>query len=963
MALKFGKRFLAVLISGSLAISCFAMQVSAETLSEMYSDNSEPVSFNAAVEGDYKQKLSEYENAGYTPANISEKISVGSEQFRFDGVASPEYKDIADTRFFLWNSDIKSISFNVGVPVSGLYTFGFVYSADTVASADIIRTMSVDGAVPYEECATLYLPRKWKNGEVGVDNLGDEVNPLMIQQEDVQDGVIFDSEGRYAEPLQIYLEQGNHTFSFGFNSMDVYVSSFFLDSYNTVPAYETVSKEYGGYSSYHGQPVVFETEDSVAYTNSSTLNMDSDGDPLCSPLSRGTVKMNVIGGSSNQKPGTAATFSFSVKESGLYKLAFRVKQNYRDGLPTYRRIEVDGSVPFKEFSEYKFINKSNWRTEVLSSEKGEPYLLYLESGTHTLTLTALQGEYYDLNKILRADAQRLSDLLLQIRKITGNEPDYNYDYRLDTQIPDMLGIFAELEDNMKLMMSMISKISGQTTAKYNELKNMIDQLEKLSKNVFKIPRKLDDLNTIVTQYSSWISQFELSPLMLDYFELYSPEEKVKSRSSNFFQNAYSTCVNFVYSFKKDYNSVSSYSGDNGANTIDVWVARGNDWGKLTKRFIDSEFTPSTGVSVNMNVVPAGQLNAGSTNTLMLSIASGSAPDVCLGVDSSSIGEFAMRDVLVPLNELEGFDTATADIYDKLFIKNTYNGKIYGIPETMNFMVMIYRKDIFSDLKLSVPETWDDVCKKTLPVLLRNNMEFYLPLSAGYSMYPTLLYQLGGKLYNDDLTESMLTSAVSYNAFSDLCNFVKVYGFATNASFFNRFRSGEMPAGIADMTTYMQFATAAPELTGRWGIATIPGYRQQDGSINRTHLSAAGTSVMMIDNGSGKGDKSWEFIKWWMSESVQLKFGYAIEAQMGTAARWNSANTNAFFGMAWNVDDREIIKESFSQIDDIPVVMGGYYTSRYINNAYNQAAISNKDMREALEKANKSINAELERRRS
>ena len=121
--------------------------------------------------------------------------------------------------------------------------------------------------------------------------------------------------------------------------------------------------------------------------------------------------------------------------------------------------------------------------------------------------------------------------------------------------------------------------------------------------------------------------------------------------------------------------------------------------------------------------------------------------------------------------------------------------------------------------------------------------------------------------------------------------------------------------------------------------------------------------MMIDSGSGKTDASWKFIQWWMSESAQLKFGYAIEAQMGTAARWNSANTNAFFGMAWDIDDKEVIRESFAQIDDIPVVMGGYYTSRYINNAYNQAAISNKDMREALEKANKSINAELERRRS
>ena len=78
---------------------------------------------------------------------------------------------------------------------------------------------------------------------------------------------------------------------------------------------------------------------------------------------------------------------------------------------------------------------------------------------------------------------------------------------------------------------------------------------------------------------------------------------------------------------------------------------------------------------------------------------------------------------------------------------------------MNFMVMFYRKDILSDLKLSIPETWDDVCTKALPVLLKNNMEVYLPLSSGYSLYQTLLYQKGGSIYNENLTESMLNSSV------------------------------------------------------------------------------------------------------------------------------------------------------------------------------------------------------------
>ena len=38
----------------------------------------------------------------------------------------------------------------------------------------------------------------------------------------------------------------------------------------------------------------------------------------------------------------------------------------------------------------------------------------------------------------------------------------------------------------------------------------------------------------------------------------------------------------------------------------------------------------------------------------------------------------------------------------------FQGGVYGIPETQEFLMLFYRKDILGQLGLAVPETWEDV---------------------------------------------------------------------------------------------------------------------------------------------------------------------------------------------------------------------------------------------------------------
>ncbi|MCL2867750.1 MAG: hypothetical protein FWF47_08355, partial [Clostridia bacterium] len=76
------------------------------------------------------------------------------------------------------------------------------------------------------------------------------------------------------------------------------------------------------------------------------------------------------------------------------------------------------------------------------------------------------------------------------------------------------------------------------------------------------------------------------------------------------------------------------------------------------------------------------------------------------------------------------------------------------------------------------------------------------------------------------------------------------------------------------------------------------------------------------------------------------------------ARWNSANLTAFESLPWNRGDLGVIQQYWKWAQEVPVVLGGYYTGRYINNAWNQVITQGLPVRDAIEYATENINREL-----
>ena len=106
------------------------------------------------------------------------------------------------------------------------------------------------------------------------------------------------------------------------------------------------------------------------------------------------------------------------------------------------------------------------------------------------------------------------------------------------------------------------------------------------------------------------------------------------------------------------------------------------------------------------------------------------------------------------------------------------------------------------------------------------------------------------------------------------------------------------------------------------------------------------------------DLAWEFVKWWTSSDVQYEYGEQLEAVMGAAARYNTANTDALLRFAWTGNDRRSIETQINNLKGMPQVPGGYYTARYVNFAKLAVINDKENPRSALMDNSEDIDQEI-----
>lgn len=836
----------------------------------------------------------------------------------------------------------------VQVGEAGFYNLSMLYYPVEGKSSAIERALYIDGELPFREAAFLQFDRIWDNqlDQIVQDNQGNDLRPRQIEKPVWSEKAFQDSDGYENEPFLFYFAKGTHTLSLESSREPVVIKQLKLFKQPEPLPYEEMKKQLDseGVQASSGQLLTVEGEDSIAKSSPTLYPFSERSSAAVHPYSSSKIKMNTIGGLNWRIPGQWIEWEIDVPETGLYKMAFKTQQNYVRGIYSTRRLTIDGTVPFEEMAKVPFRYKSSYRLDVMGGD--EPYLYKLEKGKHVIRLEVSLGEFAPLIREVENSLYSLNSMYRKILMITGTKPDEYRDYQLDKKVPDMLEVFGAERDRLRVIAKELVRLSGQSSDQEALLKTMAVQLDEMIEDPDTIPKRLTAYKTNTGGLGTWVQQAREQPLEVDALYVASPDKKFPQKGMGFGSKLKHETATFFNSFFTDYNQIGNVSDEDDQKSVTVWIGSGRDQANTMKAMIDETFTAATGINVNLKLV--------NMNTLLPATLAGQGPDIAMQIGNDLPVNFAMRNAAADLTQFADFEDVSTRFRESAMVPYRYDGGAYALPETQTFNMLFYRKDIMEELELEVPQTWDEV-STLLAVLSKNHMQFGLPVVIQSaiqgqnippnSMYAALLFQNGGQFYRDGGKESDLDSRTGIETFKQWSEFYTDYKLEREYDFANRFRTGEMPIGIADYTLYNQLSVFAPEIRGMWGFVPIPGTEKEDGTLDRT-VSSGGSAVVMMQKAKDK-DASWEFMKWWTSEETQTVFGREMEGLMGAASRYPTANINALDSLPWPVADYEQLKAQFEWAEGVPEVPGGYFTGRHLFNAFYKTVVGGVEARESI----------------
>lgn len=854
----------------------------------------------------------------------------------------------------LMTGEESAVTWSFAIPESGLYAFRLVYYPPEGNGTEIQRRILLDGAVTVAELENVTFRRVFRDSQP-IERVegGNDVRAAQEEVHRLLTADICDSSGYYPGALRFYLTAGVHTLTLegiqeplAVVSLTAYSETAQSVSYAQYRA-DIAGKEVTGIGT--DGLLLYEAENPAEKSDAAIYGAADNTSPENSPYSYADQKLNVIGGTKWQSAGQWISWNVEVPETGLYRLGFRFRQ--QNARQAVRRLTIDGTVPFSEAETLVFPRSDAWQVMLAGGES--PYWFYLEKGTHTLRLEVVLGAIREPLLEAAAILDRLNEVNWSLMTVLGTDPDTNRDYQLGTYMPQEVQTLAECAAGLRTVAERFMELSDQKDASVAELEQFAELLEDISSKPSQIPARYSYFRDSVSSFATLIENEKLQPLLLDYLFLAEADARLPAADSSWLVKLKYGFLRFLSSFVRDYGALSETAATD--QTVRVWIGNGLSGGRdqalVLNRLIAQEFSSRYPIAVDLQLVPAG--------TVLTATLAGKGPDVALQLGSGDPVNYAMRNAVLPLSSFDGWEEVQARFAPEALVGFTYRDQVYAVPETMDFPVLFYRKDILNSLGIRIEalETWDDLID-ALPAIQSNNMNFAIPTT--YLSYYIFLMQNGGALYNAEATASLLGQKAALDAFYRYMKFYMSYGMPYSYSLETRFRSGEIPLAVANYSVYNVIKISGPEIDGLWGMAPIPGIRQADGTVNRAApVSCSGCVIM---SAAKDPQACWQFLQWWTGAEVQYEYGRELESTLGTGARYNAANLETIGRLPWNAQERRVLLGQMQALCGVPEVPGGYMTSRNVDFAIKAVYSANSDPRDTLRSYVPAIDEEIRLKR-
>lgn len=864
-----------------------------------------------------------------------------------------------------WANQEGSVSWTVNIPETGVYNIKMIYEALESNTNDVEFSLLIDGESPYATASRITLSKRWINeSEIKQDSRQNDIRPGQISTPCWQETPLEDIDGLFNEPLEFYMEAGEHTITFESEKAEFAVKSFTFYQYEAPAAYTAPSDS--DLTQAQGQKITLEGE-TAAYKSSRTLYPTADKSSYLTSSANGSsptkTRYNTIGSGSWTQSTQTVTWEFNVDKAGYYKIGIRGRQDQMRGMYSNRRLYVNGEVPCLEANQIKFYYDTDWSITTPKSENGDDLYFYLQAGTNTISLEAVPGEIGEIMGDLDELVYNINSYYRQIRQITGPDPDEYNNYMIDTAIPSIVPDFKEYAKTLRDKKAEIEKLSGSGGTEAETLEKMAIVLDKCIKKPDLIPEMMSQIKDNITSVSSFVNQYRDQPLEVDMIEVATSDQDFTSCDKSFFGSLGFGFKGFIGSFFEDYNALS----DEDESAMECWVMLGRDNAEALQQLISSEYNPTAKTKINLKLVQGGIVEA---------TFAGKGPDLALFMGGDFPIQLAARGVLTDLTTFSDFDEVKTRFADDATVLYQYNGGTYGLPCDQTFPMLFYRSDILSEYGIDPAtdlNTWDGLLN-CLPTLQRNYLEVGLILPVMTSTggttqvsaitepgntFAMLLLQQGLNYYNEEQTKTTFDTQEAVNAFDTWTKFYTTYSFQQTYDAFTRFRTGDMPVVIQNYTFYNQLSVAAPEIKGCWGFQPVPGTVQEDGTIN--HAANSNGSGAIIFTKAADQEGAWDFIKWFTSTDAQVKYGNNIESILGTMGRYATANEEALQQLSWTTSEVNLLLDQLNSQVEIPIIPASYGVTRNVMNAFRAVVNDYDNARDTLFWYNKDINDEITRK--
>lgn len=451
----------------------------------------------------------------------------------------------------------------VQIPQTGFYSMRIEYCSVEGTGGPVQRSIAIDGAIPFDEAGSVKLSRVFRDSEPVQHKDGqNDIRPAQEEIFEWRNEYIRDSQGYVGGRLEFYLTEGSHTIRFSSLAEPVALGTITLESFpEKVAAYSQVEEHYKekGYQPVEGALEdglsVVQAEDVYERSDQTLYAISDSSSSFNEPFSYQYQKLNAIGGSKWMNQGQWLSWQIQVPKSGLYKIGFRVKQNYTRDVEPARSLYIDGQLPFQEAASLTFPYQDGWTVSAAGGDT--PYLFYLEEGTRTITLEASLGEVSESLRKASASLEALNRANWELLTIIGNRPDTYRDYNFAEYCPQVITTFREQAEILQSIADDWVARTGKQDANVAQIEAIVYQLNTMWKDPDKIAGLYLTFKDNVSNFANLIMNVRQQPLALDYLFIAEPDAALPKADAGFWGSLKFGVIKFLSTFFTDYNNLSA----------------------------------------------------------------------------------------------------------------------------------------------------------------------------------------------------------------------------------------------------------------------------------------------------------------------------------------------------------------------------------------------------------------------